>query len=586
MKTNGVFKKIVTTVPPWGLIGAALILLPLLAFVTYEDINRQNAASRRQLLAKGAALIRSFEAGTRAGMMMRQWGNRHLQRLLMETARQPDIIYLMVTDDRGKILAHSNPDRIAESHGGDLDLQLVLAAPTEIYRIIELEAGQNNIFEVYRKFTPAKGPRGMMGRRHMMMRPDDQASLDNLIIFVGLDMTEVEKALAADTHHSLFMAAILLLVGLAGVTLLFMTHTYRVTQASLKRIESFSDSLVDNLPVGLISIGTDSRIASINPEAAEIFKLTANQLIGRPALHVLPQKLADVLDTLETSQKDFERELECQIEGSARITIGLNASAWHDRKGTFMGTILLIRDLSEIQALRQEIARSQRLASLGSLAAGVAHEIRNPLSSIKGFATYFKERNGDNQKDHETAGIMISEVERLNRVVGQLLELARPVELVRKPIPLDSLFKTSIALIESQAAEKQIDIESKLPEEALAIYADPDRISQVLLNLYLNAIDAMEAGHGRLIVSARSTSSEAGVLISIVDNGAGIAKKDLPHVFDPYFTSKTTGTGLGLAIVHNIMEAHGGTVSASSDPGTETTFTLFFPEENEGASDD
>jgi len=586
MKTNGVLKKIVTTVPPWGLIGAAFILLPLLAFVTYEDINRQNAASRRQLLAKGAALIRSFEAGTRAGMMMRQWGNRHLRRLLMETARQPDIIYLMVTDTRGQILAHSNPDQIGQNHGGELDLGRVFEATTEIYRILAAEAGDAKIFEVYRKFTPARGPGGMMGRHHMMMRPFEERPLEDLIIFVGLDMTEVEKALAADTRHSLFMALILLLVGFAGVTLLFMTHTYRVTRASLKRIESFSDSLVDNLPVGLISIGRDDRIVSVNSEAAKILRSDSPDPIGRSITAALPRELLDIVQNLGPHDPAVETELECCLGPSGSIPIGLNASAWHDREGAFMGTILLLRDLSEIRALRKKIARSQRLASLGSLAAGVAHEIRNPLSSIKGFATYFKERNGDNEKDHATAAIMISEVERLNRVVGQLLELARPIDLIHKQIPLDTLFKTSLALIETQAAEKQVHVEINLADDRLSIIADPDRINQVLLNLYLNAIDAMEPGRGRLIVSARRTSSAAGVLISVTDNGSGITKKDQPHVFDPYFTSKSTGTGLGLAIVHNIMEAHGGTTSVTSEPGSETTFTLFFPENLEGTAND
>jgi two-component system sensor histidine kinase HydH len=225
MKRKSTISKIITIVPPWGLIGAALILLPMLAFVTYEDINRQNAASRRQLLTKGAALIRSFEAGTRAGMMMQQWENRHLQRLLVETAHQPDITYLMVSDINGKILAHSNPDLIDQQHGHDLDLQQVFAAPTEIYRIIVAADANAKIFEVFRKFKPARGPMGRMGRHHMMMQPSQQKNLDNLLIFVGLDMTEVEKALAADTRHSLFMAAILLLVGFAVVTLLFMTHT-------------------------------------------------------------------------------------------------------------------------------------------------------------------------------------------------------------------------------------------------------------------------------------------------------------------------------------------------------------------------
>ncbi len=107
-------------------------------------------------------------------------------------------------------------------------------------------------------------------------------------------------------------------------------------------------------------------------------------------------------------------------------------------------------------------------------------------------------------------------------------------------------------------------------------------INQVLLNLYLNAIDALEPDRGTLTVSARKSGREPGVLIAITDNGGGIQKEDLPHVFDPYFTSKSTGTGLGLAIVHNIMEAHAGSVSVDSTPGVETTFTLFFPEKAKG----
>ena len=600
MTIKDTLNKIVTTVPPWGLIGAALILLPILAFVTYEDINRQNAASRRQLLEKGAALIRSFEAGTRAGMMMRQWEQRHLQRLLMETARQPDIAYLMVTDIEGRILAHSSPDLIDGSHGATLDLRRVADTPGEIYRILGKQADRPRVFEVYRKFNPSRGYRGMRGGHHGRMhsfRAGDgdgpmgrqrrfgshwgdfgKNTSENLIIFVGLDMTEVEKALAADTRHRLFMAAILLLVGFAGVTLLFMTHTYRVTRASLKRIESFSYSLVDNLPVGLISIGADNRIASVNPEASRILKLSPERTIGMATDEALPGRIAETLAALGATASGIEKELTCSLESDDAIAVGLNASAWHDREGVFMGTILLIRDLSEIRALRREIARSQRLASLGSLAAGVAHEIRNPLSSIKGFATYFKERSGDNQEVKETAAIMISEVERLNRVVGQLLELARPVQLAPRPVRLDTLIPDSLAMIKARAAAQGIQIAVDVPDAGLAIVADPDRISQVLLNLYLNALDAMEETRGTLTVSARESLREPGVLVAVMDTGTGIEKADRPYVFDPYFTGKPTGTGLGLAIVHNIMEAHAGSVTVESEPGVATTFTLFFPE--------
>jgi len=591
MTKNKTIKKLATMVPPWGIIGAALILLPILAFMTVSDINRQKVGSIHQLLEKGAALIRSFEAGTRAGMMMAQWGNPHLQRLLEETAVQQDIVYLLVVDKKGSVLAHSDPDKIGETHGGDLDLNLVAESRNHLYRLIEKTENRPAIFEVYSKFSPVGG---RMGRGHrMMMRHGFEWQADNPwqnsrgehIIFVGLDMTQVEKARIADMRHSLLMAALLLLAGSAGVILLFMTYSYRITQSTLTMIKSFSDSLVENMPVGLISVNNNGIIIAINPAAVSILKLSGDSIIDKRAAEILPEELNRIFQRLGTASKAIEDEIDCCLSNQKSRPLGVSASAWLDEAGSFMGHIMLVWDLTEIHELRKEIARSQRMAALGSLAAGVAHEIRNPLSSIKGFATYFREQYKDQKQDFETASIMISEVERLNRVVGQLLELARPVELIKKPINLVTLFGNSIALVKTRAEGKSITTTIEATDPELTLFADSDRISQVLLNLYLNAIEAMEKNNGTLSVSARKSLREPGVLISVTDNGAGIRKEDLPHVFDPYFTSKSTGTGLGLAIVHNIVEAHEGSVSATSNPGENTTFTLFFPERKKGSKD-
>jgi two-component system sensor histidine kinase HydH len=171
---------------------------------------------------------------------------------------------------------------------------------------------------------------------------------------------------------------------------------------------------------------------------------------------------------------------------------------------------------------------------------------------------------------------MIQEVDRLNRVVGELNEFARPITIARKPIQIKSYLENSIELISNQASEANVTIQTTLAPEIDEVYIDPDRISQVLLNLYLNAIESMDGG-GNLSVGLAVHADKEGVEIRISDSGAGISKDDLAHIFDLYFTTKPAGTGLGLAIVHNIIEAHQGEIKVESRPDQGTTFTIFLP---------
>jgi two-component system sensor histidine kinase HydH len=217
---------------------------------------------------------------------------------------------------------------------------------------------------------------------------------------------------------------------------------------------------------------------------------------------------------------------------------------------------------------------------VGRLAAGVAHEIRNPLSSIKGFATYFKERYPDRPDDQQTADIMIQEVDRLNRVVGQLLEFAKPVSVKPKPISLQALLNDSIKLIKDRAAEKGISVQTQNNTQVDEARIDPDRINQVLLNLYLNAIDSMESG-GELKVEISSDGQHHDIVIRISDTGRGISRENLSKIFEPYFTTKSTGTGLGLAIAHNIVAAMGGQITVKSAPGRGTNFSVILPDSTE-----
>jgi two-component system sensor histidine kinase HydH len=575
-----------TGVQPWVLIGAVAVLLPIFTFMTIENINRQKKKSIHLLLEKGAALIRSFEAGTRTGMMGMHRGGFQLQQLLTETARQPDIIYLFVADSSGKILAHNGLEKVGTQVEKDLNPAEIAQTDSLHWRQVTGPDG-GRVFEVFRKFSPTRRPMGRMHGPMMMGRGFQQqqnqrrmlpGSLDEpaRAIFVGLDMTPILEAQDTDIRHAVIMGVVLLLVGFAGFMLIFLVQSNRATKASLTRIKAFSDNVVENMPIGLIALDDHHRIAACNHIAESVLQLSVPNMMGKNADQMLPARLWAVVERFDELDHVIEEEIDCTIADGSVVPLEIGASILQDANGVLLGYILLFKDLTEVRSLRREIARSQRLASVGRLAAGVAHEIRNPLSSIKGFATYFKERYPDAPQDQNTANIMIAEVDRLNRVVGQLLEFAKPVPVSPKLTSLKDLVDDSVRLIEQKAKEKQITVKTFNSAKVDEAVIDPDRINQVLLNLYLNAIESMEPG-GELGVELLAGEEDHRIEIRVSDTGCGIPGEHLSRIFDPYFTTKSAGTGLGLAIAHNIMEAMGGKMNISSRPGKGTTFCLTIP---------
>ncbi len=588
MRENRPEKKGWFGIPPWIILGAVIILVPIFVFWTAQNINKQKEATTHLLLEKGAALIRSFEAGARTGMMgmMGMHGSGfQLQKLLTETAQQSGIVHLIVTDTDGTILAHNDPTKIGEIYGRDLDLERISSAQEVKYRQVSSTYG-GSTFEVFRQFSPARGHFPERHRRMMRMmpnmfsgsgrNPEYEEPAKRHIIFVGLDMGPIEAARKADTRHTVIMALILLLIGFAGFVSLFLAQAYRTAKTSLTRIKAFSDNVVENMPIGLLAIDTDGKIVSFNQTAESVLQVSAHEVLGKKADEVLPQQLECLAGELETEEEVIEKEIGCPVADGRRIPMDVSVSRLEDDDGTSLGHIILFRDLTEIQELKREVERSQRLASLGKLAAGIAHEIRNPLSSIKGFATYFRERYRDIPEDQKTAEIMVQEVERLNRVIGQLLEFARPISVQKKPTSIQTVIQHSLKMIERDAHAKNIAINTDLSPEIKEVPIDPDRINQVFLNLYLNGIEAMEDG-GTLSVALNPDEDRKQIKIAVSDTGIGINKEDLVHVFDPYFTTKQSGTGLGLAIVHKIIESHRGEVRVESGAGKGTTVTIILP---------
>lgn len=568
-------QKIRAFLSPWVIIGMVAILTAVFIFMARESIHKQRDATTRLLVAQGSSLIQSFEASARTGAWMR-WGPFQLQKLLIEMARQPGINYLTVTDTNGVILADSDPAMVGENYETDLDFQRASRLTQVEWRRVPSREGADT-FEVYRRFAPSEIP-------FESSRAETAAGRDapGLVIFVGLDMGPVLAAQEADFRSTVTIAAILVAAGLAGMLALVLAQGYLSTRSSYTRVKTFSDILVENMPIGLVAVDEKDRVTAFNAGAESILGRNAAEVIGRPAGEALPEKCREVLSELGQGVRVIEREIECTMNSGKEVPLEVIAATLHEEGRIPQGSVILFRDLTELRQLKAEIARSQRLASIGSLAAGVAHEIRNPLSSIKGFATYFKEKLRGSPEDTRTADIMIQEVERLNRVVRQLLDLSRPMEMKKVPTSVGSLIEHTLKLTELQARKKGISIKTDIAPGTPDAVIDPDRIKQALLNLCLNALEAMKTG-GTLTLSLRRQDERA-LMIGISDTGPGIPRKEMDRIFDPFYTTKTSGTGLGLAIVHRIIEAHGGEIRVTSDPGGGTTFTILLPTGDERSS--
>ena len=338
MPSKGI-KPFWTRIPAWIFIGTALVLLPIFTLITVSDINRQKEYMTRLLVEKGAALIRSFEAGTRTGMRGRMHRGFKLEHLLAETSRQPDIVYLLIADTGGRILAHSHPEQVGMIHEPQIDFPAVFNGKSVQWRWVDHKDGRA-VFEVYRRFLPSLPRRPRPPEHKMQQRPwqpseeRPEPSRPPRFIFVGLDAGSIAAARQADIRHTVVMGGILLFIGAAGILLLFLAQNYRTTRTSLARIKAFSDNLVEKMPIGLVAIDADQRVASFNGVAQSILGFAPNQVVGRQARQVLPAELWQVVRQLEQGQAGIEEELDCSLSGGKRLPMAVSASKLSDEEGT------------------------------------------------------------------------------------------------------------------------------------------------------------------------------------------------------------------------------------------------------------
>lgn len=418
--------------------------------------------------------------------------------------------------------------------------------------------------------------RGMMGQgRGMMGQGMHDGDVPDIFLIVGFNaakhMAQFREYRRAATYQTgyVFMAAVVMW------SLAFAYLRRRGGERKLMRMERFQNKLLDNMPDGLVTLAESGEITAANHSAKKLLAPADEE--GVPEIiganwqdFDLGHAFSDVsgLAPYEWEQFDYQgRQLEI-----------LSLPLQGDDDDELDQRLILMRDRTRIRSLEEDLNEAKRLAAIGSLAAGVAHEVRNPLSSLRGFAQLFANKLKGQAPLDQYATTMVQEADRLNRVVTDLLYLARPRQLDPMPVRLSELGDSLTQLMRFDFENRQIEPQFDFGEAV--VHADQDALRQVLLNLISNSLDAI-AGcpecdkPGSIRLTADQIDS--GTWVTISDNGPGLDPEMEDDIFQPFITGKKTGTGLGLAIVQNIMRAHKGQALVDSEPGEGMKVRLFFP---------
>ena len=551
-------------VPPWKIIKRQGLYLPAVTLVmvavtlmvmhvisTFRTLDRQRRHWDTFLENKGRDIISMARAETQGEQSV---SSRRVKEFLDRGVENLDIPYLGLWDEKGGWVLSS---RLSPLPSFSPPQEKENDRPRVKWEVKKLADGRS-IFQVSESTPGGQIPAAV----------------------VGLWMTPLEEAKRQDIRHAFMMGGILLVLGSAAFYFIFVVQNYYLVDRTLAEMKSYTENVVESMASGLITVDTEGKIVSANRLGSLILGFDRARVIGHSFEKVIPPHLFDLRAVLRRKKNILEKEIDYP-DGRGVVPLSVGATPLRGPEGTNMGAVIIFRDLREIRELQEQVRRAERLASLGRLASGVAHEIRNPLSSIKGFAQYFQEKFEERSEDKSYAAVMVQEVDRLNRVITQLLDLARPKELWVHPYPLSKILGHPLKLIQGDLEKKGIKLMlGSIRDDEVEV--DSDQITQALLNIFLNAMESMGEG-GELRVRTIPNPEKGGVEIWIADTGPGIGKEEITRIFDPFFSTKKKGTGLGLAITAKIIEAHRGEISVESEKGKGATFKIFLPVKKAGA---
>jgi len=351
------------------------------------------------------------------------------------------------------------------------------------------------------------------------------------------------------------------------------------------------EAVLAGLPDAVIAVDTELRVVFWNSAAEVLTERSARRTVGRFLKEILTPDASIVrrlVETLTTGESRSEPEGALARSDHRTVPVSVVTAPLFGRDGAVEAAVAVLRDLSRIRQLEREVRRGETLAAAGRMAVGLAHEVRNPLGAIRGAVQLLRRELGPDSGLAEYTDVLLTEVDRVNRIIEELLDLARPVQLRPVPLNLHQLVERVALMSEEAAHERGVTILRRYDPSLPPILGDEDRLLQVFHNLVRNALDSMRSAGSITLTTRVSLNPLFGkmdlgggprhmVEVQVADEGVGMPEAVRLRIFDPFFTTKDKGLGLGLATCHRIVEEHRGAIQVDSTEGRGTIVTCFLP---------
>jgi two-component system sensor histidine kinase AtoS len=604
-------------------VGTVLVVATVMAGLILLVERHQRTTIIEETERRGEVLARNLAAMSYGPLLL--YNYTALEQSAARVAGEADVIYAVVLDSEGRVAAHSrNAARVGEFLTADVDRAAAGALEPLRQETVDRRRGSAYDFAVPVLVNGEKWGTVRVGLSKARMRAQIDRTRSELALLM-LVTTLVAACAAAVVARRISRPVQQLANGAAAIArgelnqriepatddeIGHLANAFNHMAAELARqrtalenanaelrrglddladLKGYTDNILASLTSGIVTVDLDGRVVTLNPAAELMTGFFTGEVAGRYCTEVFAQTpdLAELLmETLANRTPVLGTTLSLRRRGGRGLPVELSVSPLRGSEGKELGVIGVFRDLTRVHQLEERLRRSDRLAAVGELAAGLAHEIKNPLTALLTFSRRMTRAFEDADFRQKFQTVVPRELERINGIVEGLLELARPARLAFKPLRVSALLERTVELYETRIDAQRIDVQREYARDLPTIFADHDALYQALVNLVTNALDAMPNGGVLVLRTAWGDGETPGgrrgggarrVAIEIQDSGVGMSPVVMGRIFNPFFSTKDGGTGLGLALAHKIVDDHEGSLDVRSTPGAGTTFRLVLP---------
>jgi len=536
-----------------------LLLTLLLGFMTYKEVQRERYYLWE--LARSEGLNIAFSIQTLGPRFIL---NENALKEILMLLKKDGVNYIDICNDKGVILISTEEER---------GKNVIKIPKTGKINFINTEDRKGNrILQVIKPFN-----------LDMNTQLDIWKILPirNSYLVIGVNLEGYYNRLSQTRKRIILNYSIIMALVLFGIYVIFKLQESYIVKKTLNEMKMYTSKLLETMDNAVISVDNKGNIKTFNRKSEEIFNKKKEEVLNKDSQEVLNLSILgeSIFKTCLLEKKNISQEIILEQKGLKKKILDLNTSFLADESGEITGVVAVIRDVTEIKDLNEEVARHKRLAALGKLSAGIAHEIRNPLSSIRGLAQFVYNSFSKTDERKEDLNTIIQEVDRLNKLVVQVLDFAKLQKPNLTRFSLNDLIGKITELFKLEIKDKQVKFNSELSPDISKIQADEDQVRQILMNVIINAIQAIpKKGEIKIKTEKAIFKGEPAIKLIIEDSGIGIPEKDFTQIFDPFFSTKDKGSGLGLSIVYKLIEAHQGEIKVESKEGEGTKFVIFLPQ--------